>query len=171
MPKPSGLRIEPRVNKATGKTNGFTITGYVAGVRIRRRAQSTQRALAAEEAKNLEAQLLREAWHGERRGARSFGEAILSYLEAAPRAAGDKKAAHPHSQSRRRCPVVGDRSNDDRPVSSIDAHTRGLARRGALRSHCADPRGAVACSPPRLVRSAELRDPAGGRRAHPLPAA
>ena len=91
MPRPSGLRVEPRRNKTTGKTEGFTVVGTVAGVRIRRRAESTQRALAVEEAKTLESQLLRDAWHGERRGARSFGEAILSYLDAKPRAAGDKR--------------------------------------------------------------------------------
>ena len=91
MPRPSGLRVEPRINKTTGKTDGFTITGVVAGVRIRRRAQSTQRTRAAEEATSLEAQLLHDAWHGERRGARSFGEAILSYLQAGPRAAGDRR--------------------------------------------------------------------------------
>ena len=37
----------------TGKANGFTIAGYVGGLRIRRRAQSTQRTLALEEAKSL----------------------------------------------------------------------------------------------------------------------
>ena len=39
----------------------------------------------------LESQLLRDAWHGERRGARSLGEAILAYLDHAPRAEGDKR--------------------------------------------------------------------------------
>jgi integrase len=91
MPRPSGLRIEPRRNKTTGKADGFTIVGTVAGVRIRRRAESTQRALAAEEAKTLETRLLRDAWHGESRGARSLGEAILAYLDHAPRAEGDKR--------------------------------------------------------------------------------
>jgi integrase len=90
MPRPSGLRIEPRLTN-TGKANGFTIAGYVGGLRIRRRAQSTQRALALEEAKSLEAQLLRDAWHGERRGNRSLSEAILAYLDHAPRAEGDKR--------------------------------------------------------------------------------
>lgn len=51
MPRPSGLRIEPRNDPATGKTQGFTICGTVAGVRIRRRAQSGDKRLAAEEAK------------------------------------------------------------------------------------------------------------------------
>lgn len=34
--------------------------------------------------------MLRNAWHGERSGVRSFAEAALSYLNAAPRSAGDK---------------------------------------------------------------------------------
>jgi integrase len=41
--------------------------------------------------KSLETEVLRDAWHGQRRGTRSLGEAILSYLDAAPRAVGDKR--------------------------------------------------------------------------------
>jgi integrase len=68
------------------KSSGaLTITGTVAGRRIRRRAQSDDPKLAEEEAAALEAELLRTAWHGERRGSRTFAEAALSYLEAAPR--------------------------------------------------------------------------------------
>ncbi len=68
------------------KSSGaLTITGTVAGTRIRRRAQSNNPKLAAEEAAALELELLRTAWHGERRGSRTFAEAALSYLEAAPR--------------------------------------------------------------------------------------
>jgi len=68
------------------KSSGaLTITGTVAGQRIRRRAQSDELTLAREEAAALEADLLRTEWHGERRGVRSFAEAALSYLEAAPR--------------------------------------------------------------------------------------
>jgi integrase len=66
-------------------TGALTISGTVAGQRIRRRAQSNDPKLAVEEAAALEADLLRTAWHGERRGSRSFAEAALSYLEAAPR--------------------------------------------------------------------------------------
>lgn len=66
-------------------TGALTITGTVAGTRVRRRAQSDDPRLAAEEAAALEAHLLRTAWHGERRGSRTFAEAALSYLEAAPR--------------------------------------------------------------------------------------
>jgi hypothetical protein len=68
------------------KSSGaLTITGTVAGTRIRSRAQSNNPKLAAEEAAALELELLRTAWHGERRGSRTFAEAALSYLEAAPR--------------------------------------------------------------------------------------
>jgi len=85
------LRVVARVNKTRGKTEGYSIVGTVAGVRIRRRAESTQRAFAVEEARALEARLLRDAWHGERRGAHTLSEAVLAYLEHAPRAAGDKR--------------------------------------------------------------------------------
>lgn len=85
MPRPSGLRIEPRRNKTAAKAEGFTIVGSVAGVRVRRRAQSNDAKLARKEAAVLETELLHDAWHGERRGVRSFAEAALSYIEAAPR--------------------------------------------------------------------------------------
>src|SRR5215510_5896545 len=71
-------------------TSSLTITGTVAGQRIRRRAQSDDFKLATEEAAALEAELLRTAWHGERRGSRTFAEAALSYLEAAPRSESTK---------------------------------------------------------------------------------
>ena len=66
-------------------TGALTITGTVAGTRVRRRAESNDPKLAAEEAAALEADLLRTAWHGERRGSRTFAEAALSYIEAASR--------------------------------------------------------------------------------------
>jgi integrase len=66
-------------------TGALTISGTVAGQRIRRRAQSNNPKLAVEEAAALEAEILRVQWHGERRGARTFAEAVTSYLEAAPR--------------------------------------------------------------------------------------
>jgi len=66
-------------------TGALTISGTVAGQRIRRRAQSNDAKLAAEEAAAIEAEILRTAWHGERRGSRTFAEAALSYIEAAPR--------------------------------------------------------------------------------------
>jgi integrase len=73
------------------KSSGaLTITGTVAGQRIRRRAQSDDAELATEEAATLEAELLRTVWHGERRGSRAFAEAVTSYLGAAPRTEGTK---------------------------------------------------------------------------------
>lgn len=89
MPRPSGLRIEPRFTKA-GAPNGWTIVGSVAGKRVRERAQSVDVRLARQEAATLEAELLHTAWHGERRGVRFFSEAALSYLEAAPRSDNQK---------------------------------------------------------------------------------
>jgi integrase len=66
-------------------TGALTISGTVAGQRVQRRAQSDSLALAREEAAALEAEMLRTEWHGERRGSRSFDEALVSYLEAEPR--------------------------------------------------------------------------------------
>jgi hypothetical protein len=66
-------------------TGALTITGTVAGTRIRRRAQSDDPKLAAEEAATIETDVLRTRWHGERRGSRTFAEAVTSYLEATPR--------------------------------------------------------------------------------------
>jgi integrase len=66
-------------------TGALTIFGTVAGQRIRRRAQTNNSTLAREEAAALEVEILRTAWHGARRGTRSFAEAARSYLEAAPR--------------------------------------------------------------------------------------
>lgn len=71
-------------------TGALTISGTVKlpngeRQRVRARAQSDTLTLAEEEAAILEARLLRDAWHGERRGARGFAEAVESYLKAAPR--------------------------------------------------------------------------------------
>jgi integrase len=76
-------------------TGALTIDGtirYADGTRrrVQIRAQSDDPALAEEEAAALAARLLRDAWHGERRGARSFAEAAASWLNTEPRAAGDK---------------------------------------------------------------------------------
>lgn len=73
------------------ESGSLTIIGTVAGQRIRRRAASDNISLAREEAAALEAQILRSEWHGERRGTRSFAEAVISYLDIAPRAIGDKR--------------------------------------------------------------------------------
>jgi hypothetical protein len=82
----AGLRIIARANRG----GAMTITGTVAGQRIRRRAQSDDPRLAREEAAALEAELLRTQWHGERRGTRSFAAAVTSYVEAAPRREADR---------------------------------------------------------------------------------
>jgi integrase len=71
-------------------TGTLQITGTVefpdgSKLRIRRRAQSDRRKLADEEAALLEARLLREGWHGPKRGARPFAAAVASYVAAAPR--------------------------------------------------------------------------------------
>lgn len=74
-------------------TSALTIVGTVAGTRIRRRAQSDNPRLAAEEAAAIEANYLRTAWHGERRGSRTFAEAVTSYLDAQPRTESTKARA------------------------------------------------------------------------------
>src|SRR5215472_17089883 len=71
-------------------TGALTITGTVAGTRVRRRAQSDAPKLAAEEAATIETDLLRTAWHGERRCSRTFAEAAPSYIEAEPRSENTK---------------------------------------------------------------------------------
>lgn len=61
------------------------IVGRVAGQFIRRGAQSRTLALAQEEAAALEARILREAFHGKRRGDKPFFEIAGAYLKAEPR--------------------------------------------------------------------------------------
>lgn len=87
-PRGRGLRVTTRKDR-----DGLWITGTPlrGGERIRRRAASDDGQLAEEEAKALEAELLRTAWHGERRGAPTFAAAVKSYIAAEPRATGDKR--------------------------------------------------------------------------------
>lgn len=70
-----------KVIRRADRANALTIIGTVAGQRIRRRAQSDDRRLAEEEAAALEAEILRSAWHGERRGIRTVAEAMNFYLD------------------------------------------------------------------------------------------
>lgn len=84
------IKVIPR--KSTG---ALTISGTVrlkdgSSVRVQRRARSDNVALAEEERAALEANILRTDWHGERRGHRSFDEAIVSYLKAKPRSEATK---------------------------------------------------------------------------------
>lgn len=81
----TGLRVVIRPD-----TGSLTIVGTVNGQRIRQSAKSSRPDLAREEAALIEAKLLRADWHGERRSARSFAQAALSYLEAAPRSEPEK---------------------------------------------------------------------------------
>jgi len=81
--KSEGLRVVRRAD-----TGSLTIEGTVAGERIRRRASSNNYRLAKEEAATLEAEILRSEWHGPRRGARPFAEAVSLYLDADQRSPG-----------------------------------------------------------------------------------
>lgn len=76
-------------------TGTLAITGTLAlpdgsRVRVRQRAQTDSPALAREEAATLEARLLRDAWLGRRAVSATFGQAVESYLLAAPRGLGTK---------------------------------------------------------------------------------
>ncbi|MBV9863302.1 MAG: site-specific integrase [Alphaproteobacteria bacterium] len=108
-------------------TGALTITGTVnlpdgSRRRIRARAQSDAPAIAREEAASLEARILRNAWHGERRGARSFAEAVESYLKAEPRRA---------ATVRRLVRIV--RALGDVPLSGVDQEAVDRVRDKALR--------------------------------------
>jgi integrase len=88
-----------RVVKRTDRKDVLTIVGTIRlgsgqRLRIRQSAASNNSQLAAEEAAVIEAQLLRSDWHGERRGTRSFAEAVVSYLEAGARGNAEKKRLH-----------------------------------------------------------------------------
>lgn len=81
------LKVSKRV-WATG--SAYVITGTLGGQRLRRRAQSNRLADARAEASAIEAAYARECWLGQRPQSRSFGEAVLSYLDT-QRADGDKR--------------------------------------------------------------------------------
>lgn len=107
-------------------TGALTITGTVKlpdgqGVRVRTRAQSDDIGLAREEAAALEARMLRDAWHGQRRGTRSFGEAVIAYLESEPRSAGTKRRLN------RLLRAIG-----DVPLGAINQETATRARLAML---------------------------------------
>src|SRR5436305_12125892 len=66
-------------------TDTLQIVGSVGGMRIRRAAGTANKKLAKEAATALEADILRTSWHGERKGSRTFGEAVISYARAQER--------------------------------------------------------------------------------------
>ena len=146
------LRVIP--HKPTG---GLTITGTVAGTRVRRRAQSNNPKLAAEEAATIEANLLRAAWHGERRGSRTFAEAVTAYLEAALRSESTK------ARSRKLLLALGTTR-----LADIDQGTVVRLRKQVLTPNASpatrDHRSAAGRAAPRpqarLVRCACVRYPA-----------
>lgn len=87
------------------QTGTLWITGTVRpagaprGVRVRRRAGTDDPCLAAEEAAALEAAILRAAWHGDRPAARSWADAVLSYLQFETRSAGTQALLHRITQT------------------------------------------------------------------------
>jgi integrase len=104
-------------------TGALTISGTVAGQRVRRRAQSDTLALAREEAAALEAEMLRAAWHGPKPGAHSLVEAMRSYLEAVPRG----------SATQARLARIRNALPDDVHLSAIDQDTVAKLRTSMLR--------------------------------------
>lgn len=108
-------------------TSHLVITGTIrfpdgSRQRIRARAQSGDLAVARDEAAALEAGLIRDAWLGKRRQARSFADAVIAYLEAEPRAAGTA------ARVKRLLRAVGDVS-----LGNIDAHELLAKGRTSLR--------------------------------------
>jgi integrase len=89
-----GQGMPLRVTRRAGRSDVLTIDGTVNGRRIQRRASSDSFNLAVEEAAVLEARLLRESWHGPKKGSRRFSEAILSYCDADIRSPGTRKRLH-----------------------------------------------------------------------------
>lgn len=117
------MPLKVRRRKDTG---ALTITGIVrfpdgTGRRVRKRAASDELQLAREEAIALEAEILRSAWHGERRGSRSLAEAVMSYIESAPRSPATKAFLH------RLLRALG-----DIPLSAVDQVAAVKARRSML---------------------------------------
>lgn len=107
-------------------TGALTISGTVklpngSRVRVRARAGSDNSQLAEEEARALEARILRDAYHGERRGARSFSEAVVSYVESKPRSPDTTELLN------RLLRALG-----DMPLSAIDQTAVVKARRAML---------------------------------------
>ncbi len=80
-----------RVVRRQDRGGALTIVGTVDGELVRKRAASDDPRLAREEAAALETAILRRHWHGERRGARSFAEAVVSYIDAEPRSPSTKQ--------------------------------------------------------------------------------
>ena len=108
-------------------TGSLTIVGTIqyqdgSKQRVRTRAQTNVVALAREEASTLEARLLREGWHGQRRGSRSLAEAVVSYVESSPRAQGTKNRLN------RILWAVG-----DVPLSAISQETVLKAKKACLK--------------------------------------
>lgn len=85
------LKIVRRKDTGTLQISGIVRLPEGERINVRQRAASDRVELAREEAAALEARILRDAYHGERRGARSFAEAVGSYLNADDRAAGDQQ--------------------------------------------------------------------------------
>jgi integrase len=119
-----------KVVRRKNRRNALTISGTLRlgsgrTVRIERRASTDDPCLAAEEARVLEAQMLRTDWHGERKGTRSFAGAVLAYFEAEQRTDGTK------ARYNRVLRAIG-----DRPLSDIDQDTVTELRKKLMRPNC-----------------------------------
>lgn len=117
-----GLQVTTRKDRP-----GLWIVGRVNGVRVRKRAASDDRGLALEESSVLTTQILRQQWHGERRGSRKFAEAVLSYTESSDRS---------DSTRRRLNRILG--ALGDVSLAEVDQAALNRVRR-ALLGHQASP--------------------------------
>jgi integrase len=80
---PTSERLRVVVRPDTG---ALTIVGTVAGVRVRRRADTNSRATAEREAIRIAHEILTEQAHGKKPGSRSLQDAIILYIDTSPRA-------------------------------------------------------------------------------------
>ena len=127
-------------------TGALTISGRVAGQRVQRRGQSDDPKLAQEEAAALEAEILRAAWHGERRDNFTLGVALRSYLEAKPRSR--------DTQARLR--RIRDALGDQTKLRKIDQDTISRLRREVLRPGASSKLGAPTTEAIRAIYDGRL---------------
>jgi integrase len=124
------VKMPLKVVRRKNRHNALTISGVLRlasgkRVKIEQRAATNDLKLAEEEARILEAQILRTDWHGERKGTRSFAGAVLAYFEDEPRTDGTK------ARYNRVLKAIG-----DRPLSDIDQDTVTELRKKLMRPGC-----------------------------------
>lgn len=138
-----------------------TPAGAKAGVRIRCRAGTNEPRLAEEEARALEAKILRDHHLGERPAVRGFDEAALSYLDATERTKEGKAQVRRLAMHFRHMPV--DRIGQEQADGAVRALCRSDAAPGTRRRQVLVPLTAILnhaarrgwCQPPRFEKPKE----------------